>query len=896
MGIRLFDIRRGEGRTAVLRFAALLLVVITGHTILEAARDALLLAGPGPRALGIVYMTIAVMAWPAAALASRANERFGARGALAGTLLLAAALCVGLLLGGPGPLVSIAVYVVSGLIGSIAIPQFWMYVGQALTLAQGRRLFGVIAAAGVLGGVTGSGLAAAALLVLPVRALILLSAGMFVVAVVAVSRMQDVGRSATVTRRAPPAALESWSAVRREPLVTRIAISIAVSTAALLALDYCFKSAVARSLPSASIGPFVARYYLVLNGLSLAVQLFLASAIVQRMGVTKAIVLTPLLLGLGAVGVFLGGGAMLPVLLLKGVDGALRFSLHRITGELVYLPVPVLVRRRLKPFIDGALARASQTATGLVLLALGGTWVLAPRPLAAVVALLAAGWFGVVVTMRRPYLSMLRSAISSRSLDEQDSPEPLDLESAQLLVQHLASEDPREVVGVMNALCRRGQVGFLSALVLLHPDETVLAQALEHFGASNRVDWVPMALRLLADSRERVRLASARALSMHGSLDPERLAADASPRVRGYAAVAVALRDGAEDALEQSSIATLLASHDADAAIRARLGMLAAIADARPARSLSRLLLALGDESNDGVEYTELLARAAGKQRDARLIPRLVDRLGSREGREAIRASLVAFGDEALESVRWALRDTSRPRRFRIHVPKTLARFGTKRAADHLLENVETEEDGLVRYKSIRALEWLVSSGRVTVDRARVERIAYADLLRHFHVLACRFALDPAPPQAAGRPAERLLAGLLEDKLRQSLERVFRLLAIAHPRDDFDRLRIATLSGDPFARASADELLDALLRRHDQQALRLLLRIVADDLPRAERLARAAPLVHRNWPATRGEALAQLERDRDPTVLALAVACAKPPVASGRRRAADARLGGPFRA
>jgi hypothetical protein len=896
MGIRLFDVRKGEGRTALLRFAALLLVVITGHTILEAARDALLLAGPGPRALGVVYMTIAVIAWPAAALASRANERLGARGALAGSLVLAAVLPVGLLLARPGPLVSIALYVVSGLIGSIVVPQFWTFVGQALTLAQGRRLFGVIAAAGVLGGVTGSGLAAAALLVLPVRSLLLLAAGMFVVAFAAVLRMQDVGRSPRSARLAPPAARESWSTLRREPLVTRIALSVVVSTATLLALDYCFKSAVARTLPSASIGPFVARYYLALNGLSLAVQVLLGSAIVQRMGVTKAMVLTPLLIVVGAVGVVLGGGALVPVLLLKGVDGALRFSVHRITGELVYLPVPVPVRRRLKPFIDGALARASQTVTGVALLAFGGSWYLSPRPLAVIVGILAASWLAIALRMRRPYLSMLRSAISLRKLDEQENPEPLDLESAQLLVQHLASEDPREVVAVMNALCRRGQVGFVPALVLLHPDETVLAQALEHFGACSRVDWVPMAHRLLADAREGVRLAAARALSMHGALDPERLAGDRSPRVAGYAAVELAMRDRASDALEYPPIASRLGSHEADVATPARLGMLAAIADAPPTRSLSRLLLALGEASSDGAEYGELFARAAGQQKDTRLIARLVDRLGSREGREAIRGALVAFGDEAFESVRWALRDTSRPRRFRIHLPKTLARFGTKRAVEDLLENIETEEDGLVRYKSIRALQRLVVSGPLRIDRPRVEHIAYADLLRHFGLMASLVALDPSPAGAgAGRAAERLLAGLLEDKLRQSLERVFRLLAIAHPRYDFDRLRIATLSGDAFARASAGEFLDTLLRRRDQQGLRSLLHIVADDLPRSERLARAVPLVHGMWPATRDDALAQLEHDRDPIVGALAAACSKP-VASGRRRAAGATRGGQFRA
>lgn len=199
--VRLFDVRDGEGRAALLGFAALLLLVITGHTVLEAARDALLLVGPGPRALGAVYIAIAVLTWPAAGLAARASERFGSRRSLGGTLAVAAGLAVGLFLVPASTPSAMAVYVASGLIGSIVVPQFWTLAGKVLTVGQSRRLFGLIAAAGVLGGVLGSGAAAAVLLVLPVRALLLVSAGVFVMAGAALLRVGNDERS---DPRGPP--------------------------------------------------------------------------------------------------------------------------------------------------------------------------------------------------------------------------------------------------------------------------------------------------------------------------------------------------------------------------------------------------------------------------------------------------------------------------------------------------------------------------------------------------------------------------------------------------------------------------------------------------------------------------------------------------------------------
>jgi AAA family ATP:ADP antiporter len=718
-------------------------------------------------------------------------------------------------------------------------------------------------------------MAAAALIVFPVRALLLVSAAAFVVAGTVLLRVDGDERTDRVNPRPPPTVNASVRAFRDQPLLMRIALSVVVSTATLLVLDYCFKSTLARSLPAAKIGPFVARYYLALNGLSLVVQLFLSSAVMRRLGVTAAVVLTPLLLLLGAAGVVIAGGALGAVLVLKAIDGSLRFSIHRVTEELIYLPVPARIRQHFKPFIDGALARASQTVTGAGLLVLGGTWVLAPRPLAVVVTAFACLWLAIAVTIRKPYLALLRGAISTGTLRAPESLEPLDLESAQLLVQHLASEDPPEVLGAMNALSRRGHVGFVPALVLLHSDELVLTQALEHFGTSTRTDWIPLARRLLGDRRESVRMAAARALARHDELDIERLADDVGWRVRGYATVDLALRDGVEDALEHEQVGTMLRERGGDGE-SARLGMLAAIADASPTPALSRLLLSLSNSPSPSPEHTELLAHAAARQRDSRLVPRLVELLSAREGREAVRTALLAFGDDGLQAVWWALRDTKRPRRFRIHVPKTIGRFGTRTAAEYLLENIETEEDGLVRQKSVRALELLVAQHRVPLDHTRVVRLAHEALVRYFRLLGQQVALG-APTLIAGHAlaADRLLAGLLDDKLRQLLGRVFRLFAIAHPREDFRRVRVACLSDDPYTRANAGELLDALLRHRDEQPLRELLRLITEDLPAAERAARAAVLVEHPMPRGREDALSALMRDRDPILAELASVCAK---------------------
>src|ERR1019366_1833430 len=163
--------------------------------------------------------------------------------------------------------------------------------------------------------------------------------------------------------------------------------------------------------------------------------------------------------------------------------------------------------------------------------------------------------------------------------------------------------------------------------------------------------------------------------------------------------------------------------------------------------------------------------------------------------------------------------------------------------------SVENESDHLVRYRSIRALGRVAADTRLRMDRARVERQAYIDLTVHFEVLACRVALDVAIPQTEPADARRrqvtgiLLRGLLDDKLRHSIERTFRLLKIAHATEDIHRVQIACLSDDLHSRANAGEFLDALLVRRDQQRLRALLRLISDSLsPAAARRSRTTRL------------------------------------------------------
>jgi hypothetical protein len=213
---------------------------------------------------------------------------------------------------------------------------------------------------------------------------------------------------------------------------------------------------------------------------------------------------------------------------------------------------------------------------------------------------------------------------------------------------------------------------------------------------------------------------------------------------------------------------------------------------------------------------------------------------------------------------------------------------------------VEKETDGVVRYKLIRALGRVVTRANVRLNRQRVEKLAHANLVEYLQILGRRVALETGEKEARpddGRIAAmtgKLLRGLLDDKLRHSLERAFRLLKVANPREDIRRIYIASWSNDPRARATAGELLDALFTRRDERSLRALLRLVVDDVSPPERVARSIPFMSPAPSPTHDAALLQLIDDHDLGVAALAALYASSvgsPALMGAAEAAQARRG-----
>jgi AAA family ATP:ADP antiporter len=350
----------------------------------------------------------------------------------------------------------------------------------------------------------------------------------------------------------------------------------------------------------------------------------------------------------------------------------------------------------------------------------------------------------------------------------------------------------------------------------------------------------------------------------------EKLGEGTTSSAGGYVAFYRAQHDTSVELMSHPLIAAIM-KLEGPYGRTARHAMLEAVADAPDPRAADLVLALARLPELDDEDAVELTASAMAALKDERFIPLCVERLAKRPGRDAVRDALVAMGPPALGALEAALGDESVDVHVRQHVPRSISRFGSQKAADILSARLVQEPRGAVRYKILRALGGLVARHNVTVDRGGMDAQALRNVEEHLRLLALRVALDRRTSRSkiGEDAAKQVLIGLLDDKIAQSMERAFRLLQIAHKREDIETVHAAARSTDTAARANAGEFLDVLLVRREQQRLRQLLRIVVDDANDTDRVARARDVLP-SLVRTYGEALKVLLADRDEVLVALA--------------------------
>lgn len=775
--------------------------------------------------------------------------------------------------------VATALYWFGQIYAILLITQFWTLANLIFDPRQAKRLFGFIGAGASLGGFVGGSLPAFFAEALGSRQLLLVSAivlagCMFVViAIVSRARGVDLGGLETAGEEKGVGGHEALRMLRDSKHLQIIAVVIGLTSIGAGIVDQqlnmatqAFKGRAQTDAMTAVLG----QVQVYVSVIGFVIQMFLTTRIQRFLGVGFALMLLPLAFGMMAVTILLNARLWAPMLA-RVMDKSLRYTVDKTSREILFLPLPDAIKNKAKPFVDVTADRFARALQGLVVLILIAPWGLGLdwQQLSYASLVVMTGWIGMAVVAKRAYVNAFRASLARREVHAADVRLPVaDLAGIELLVEELAHLDERRVINAIDLLESLEKRNLVTPLLLDHRSARVRARAL----AALRSARPELAGRyaatvecLLADPDSEVRAAAVAALTHIRGLEVADLVrpflSSADPRVVVTAALALAETGRERDRSEGELALQRLAGDAGGVAADARRELAAAIRQFGGTH-LPHLLVPLIGDPDPTVAGEALRSLKAIGAFDVLFVPPLVALLRDRRHKAAAREILVGYGEPAIDTLAYFLRDPDEDVWVRRHLPAALARIPAQKSVDVLMDAL-VEPDGFLRFKVIAAIERLRRDHpELTVPREPVERLALREGSRWLTCLSLRYNLV----DVAKRPADELLVKALDEKMARGRDRVFRLLGLIYPSTDIAAARWVLEHGDARARARSLEFMDNTLTG----AVRKRLMPVLEDAPVEEKV-RKANVMLRTRQRNEEETLLQLMNDDEPVVAALAI-------------------------
>jgi AAA family ATP:ADP antiporter len=449
-GLRLFaDVQPGEGATALLLCLNIFLL-FTAYYVIKPIREALILAGSGAEVKSYASagqaLLLLVLVPAYGALADRLPRR-----TLLNTVTAFFALClVGfyLLTRAQAP-VGVIFFLWVGIFNLMIVAQFWSFANDVYTKDQGERLFAIVAFGGSFGAVVGAGLTGRMIPIVGVPQLLLVAAGLLVLAAF-ISNLVDARERARHEMHLPlnlttaeiPAATGEYQIEMVEDM-KKLTISLPgtapagrrgtfslvfgdryllliaflmlvlnwVNTTGGYILDRIVTAAAQAGVAAGKagglsvseyIGSFYSEFLFIVNIAALFLQLFVVSRLIKYLGVRVGVMVLPVLA--------LTGYAILafaPILALvrtvKIAENATDYSINNTVRQTLFLPTSRDQKYKAKQAIDSFFVRAGDVLSAGLVYA-GVTWLdFSATGFARVNLVLAAIWVILALAVGREY-------------------------------------------------------------------------------------------------------------------------------------------------------------------------------------------------------------------------------------------------------------------------------------------------------------------------------------------------------------------------------------------------------------------------------------------------------------------------------------------------------------
>ncbi len=799
---RVTDIKSGEEKIAVLLFTFFFLITAP-HTIIKALRYTDLLDKVGSQGLPLAYLLAAIVTGFVVVLHSKIQFRISHQKSIIFTLIffVLTGLLFQVFLETEDAALSYLYWVWASIFIVVFMTHFGLTVTKVFNPRQARRLIGFCGSGGILGGVLG-GFGSFLLtkyhygrFLLPLACALLFVCAFIVNAIFRFQKRQRSSTSNSQTTPSEPQKVgfkDSFNVVRKNRHLLLITGLVVVTGIIATLIDFQFSTKVEFYFESSlsrkeDMQAFFGLFFGGLTTFAFFLQLLLTSRIIKRFGLLLTLLLTPIVLLLGSVGIVIAGLTLPLVIIVKGSDESLTFSLNQSVREILYIPMTLDLRYKIRPFIDMFVNRLAKVIAAILLFIAGVVLAVKQVPYLSPIKdpklaeqitwgiiFFIVLWIILDLKINKEYVSVVKQNILPkwRRADKAVA-EKIDIDYTKMVFDAVESKNRSSILYAMHLFDLLEQDRLTPAIkeIISHKMDEVKVSSLSDLFDAKETTWFP---------------------DIDDDIDLEGLITDIR-EIMSLDSYQQLMKIYSEKIMEESTKTEI-----------DRMELAKAIGMMDPNDPLVENLGALIND--DSPEVSQYAIASAAKLRRKEHIPAIINKLSDPLIREDAISALKKFDLAAMNTLREYLVDSGRDLDLRKAVVALLARMGTQLAADFLIVELGRKSDELDT-DIIDALDRIRAE---KFDIRILERIAKR---KTFEVIKkyCQIFIE-LQEITPGKENEELRNDL-QKNLDELFMNIFKLLGLYYPREDIVKAYQNIKTGSKDSVAFAIELLDITLKK-----------------------------------------------------------------------------------
>ncbi|WP_179367568.1 Npt1/Npt2 family nucleotide transporter [Winogradskyella forsetii] len=815
-------------------------LIIATLLIVKPTVNALFLSELGIESLPFAFLLVAVTAIFSSYFYSRSVQKFALNKIIESTLIASIILLIGL-----GILLKFQIlnvwilyffYVWVAIYAVLSASQFWVLANLVYNVREAKRLFGFIGSGAIMGGIFGGYLASLLAPIIGVEYLVFIAAFLLALCIPLLRKIwQNRVEKLNIFKQKKRTLEKSehpFHLLKKSKHLTYLAGIVAISVLVAKLVEYLYSDFASSTISDADdLTSFFAFWFSTFNLISLVIQLFLTHRIVGVWGVGFSLLLLPLGVLISSI-LFLFIPELAIVIIIKAVDGTLKQSINKSAIELLALPLPFELKNKTKSFIDVVVDSLATGIAGCVLIFVVKGLELNTSYITGIVIVLLGIWIYFVYKVRAQYFKTFRTNLELITDDGDTRKKRTNSKSSVVKGMKTVFESGSEsqILFMLKKLQEINDIRFEKEVqqLLHHPSNLVKTAAIQNMYFLNSTSVVTEVSMLLNSDYDDLVIATLDYLLLHSSKNNTHIfdiyLDHTNANISEAALYCLAKESRNNFTLKkayhlENRIQQKITDYQNFPEDRSALILILRTIGTSDIKTFYPFLLEQFSHS-DAFVVNEAIA-ASGVSMHSAALPKLLPILDNKKYRAATMMALINFGPSLLPYLQSTIKDRKETHAYFKHIPAVMAKFNPKEASKALFNLIE-DKDLNIRLAVIRALNQLKEkSPKLKMNQHKVVSMIFDECKLYHKTLAAMHSQiiisyrnrkkTKELISSEEREARSKLLDLLERRLDNGLERIFKLLGLKYTQKDVEVAYTGLMSEKQEAQANAIEFLDSML-------------------------------------------------------------------------------------